>query len=567
MVAPNDDELVFQIRAPADELKADLAESVAEVEKTKQKIEAIEAKVPVTVDATKVQADVEKNVAAVEQQVKAADAKIPLTVSTSRLKGEMAAVQRAAQAEADRVVVRIRSEIAPPSAEAEARARFLQTRGSAAAVADDDESGGGAVNAAARSLRQIGRVANIATAAIEGLDVAASGYELITASITGNYEDQVKAAKDAHDVVADIPIIGNKILKLGETINKYTIDQVTHEQEYVEKIKEATAEQERHTAVLTKHAKEKEKFNAEFSGFAEAVAGQGVAATSSEEEKAKAQIDAMRKRLADYLARPEAKDKAGNLTEAAKAFAAQTAAGISQIQAERAAKDERDTRAAGNELAAERADNEGNRDLAERIRLEEQRKEAEEAAAKRGAGFLANAKEQTAEAFRKLQLDQEARHEEERKKVVAESNKETDAKVKERDEREKQEASRAKEIDARQFDTEQNNLRSAGQNEQADLARIKHQAIADLRAAGGDAELQQAIEADVRSQLVAVETRAGRASAGPQTQVFSASQANLIGFNDPRSDARDTAKNTERANTILEQILTEARKPRAAVTV
>jgi hypothetical protein len=562
VVAPNEDELVFQIRAPADELKADLAKGVAEVEKAAREMAAVETKIPLTVDTSRLTAETAAAKKAAQTEIK-----VPTTVDAAKLKSQVAVTRQLAQAEADKQPIRV-----PLNADSEARRRFQQTRGQGAAPVDDDE-GPGAFTAASRGLRQIGRVATVATAAIEALDVAGAGYELITANISGNYEDQVKSAKEAHDVIGDIPIIGGKIVKLGETINRYTIEQVTHEQEYVEKIKAATVEQDKHTASLARHAAAKEKFNAELAGFADTTSAAGFSVSATDEEKAKQQIDALKKRLADYIARPEAKNKFGQLTEQAKSEVARIQQGIRQIEFAKATKDERDTRASEAEAAALRAEAAGKKELAETLRFEEERKKAEEAAAKRGAEFLPLEKEKTKLKRQQLEAQQALNREEATRKVVAEANKEIDVKARDRAERDKAEADqqaredqRSKAIDARLFDASQVGLRASGRNQEADIERIKHQAIEDLRAAGGDEELKRAIEADVSAQLQAVEVKGSRATAGSQVQAFSASQANLISFS-PQNDTKNVAKNTERANTILEQILTEARKPRAAVTV
>lgn len=177
------------------------------------------------------------------------------------------------------------------------------------------------------TIGKVARVFTIIEASIASAELGVAGTKLITAAIAGDYERQVKAAKGAEDAVKAIPFVGDRILSIGATINKYTIDLVTHESEYVEKIKKATIEEEKHTEVLIKRVGHQKDAIAAATSLVEGLGTKTDPGMSAEQAAAKRVAD-QRKALAEALQK-EGLTSRGGLSETGKALQIQ---GNKQIQ-------------------------------------------------------------------------------------------------------------------------------------------------------------------------------------------------------------------------------------------
>ena len=163
-----------------------------------------------------------------------------------------------------------------------------------------------------QALSKIGRGLMVIEAASKGVEMAAGVTEMIVSRTNGGYKEQVSAAEKMRGVIADIPIIGTRILAVGEFINKYTIDLVTGEKAYVEQLRLATAEQDKQIQRMADRATRQKDAIKSARDIAQSV-GTDVDPNRTPAQIAQAKIADERKRLAEAL-KGEGMTKNGKLT-------------------------------------------------------------------------------------------------------------------------------------------------------------------------------------------------------------------------------------------------------------
>jgi hypothetical protein len=424
-------------------------------------------------------------------------------------------------------------------AETEAKSSATRVAGSTDAITKQGGStGASSINQIRQGMGMVAKAAGIALATIKGIEVASAGVQLITSAIAGDYNEQVAAANKARNAIAEIPIFGQVILDLGAKINQYTIDLVTHEQEYVAKINAATEAQDKHTDSLARQLEARKKVNQEFADFAKKQVDAGNAATQSEQQKREADIAARRKELAEFLTRPESRDKAGNLTESAKSRRDEAEAAIAKLQLAGGLSVEESQSRQNAEFAAARARANNDEKLAQQVEFDEQLRQAEIEAAKKGADELANVQTINSEKrkAREVQLAIEA----EKEKLAAAQDRASkqaamDAQINEDlnailNRQAEERAAKQDKLSELQFDTSQTRLRTAGDNVRAEMEQIQHEAEIALREAGNDPELQQAIADRAMAQADAVIAEIADRTQNQRAEIISSSAAGRTAF-------------------------------------
>lgn len=209
---------------------------------------------------------------------------------------------------------------APGDLNKEQRDRFAATKDLVKnAAGGASEGSAGAVDTLGKIHHEIGKVAKafvVVEEAVIAVDVGLTAINLISARVAGSYERQVEAAKAAEETIKSIPLVGDKILSIGKLINKYTIDLVTHESEYVEQIKKATAEQDKHIEAMTKRA-QRQKDNIAAAQALVGSTGQEANPNESQAEATARKVADERAKLAEAL-KGEGLSKGGQLTETGK---------------------------------------------------------------------------------------------------------------------------------------------------------------------------------------------------------------------------------------------------------
>lgn len=278
----------------------------------------------------------------------------------------------------------------------------------------------GSVEKINTSLRLVAKTAASITVFTEATNVALGAVSLSAALAKGEYEGQVKAAKEMEKTIGGLPVVGGKFLAIGQKINKFLIDQLgvgklidamgikrlQGEGKVTEEIKRQTAEQEKQIELMEKRLKRRQ----EETRNAEGVVGKvGADKQLSEEDAFAAKIAADRKALDEALKTERGKD--GKLTETGKDIKLRAEERINNAIVEFEQRRMDRFKSDVVEMEAARLRSIGNVREAERLELEDSLRKREEAAAKVGASEL-DAQQRVSD-FKRTEFDKETRRQEE----------------------------------------------------------------------------------------------------------------------------------------------------------
>lgn len=451
----------------------------------------------------------------------------------------------------------VRSEAATFNMANEARQRFAATGGGAAG----GSAGGGGFLGSTEILSK-GLLA--ATAATKGLEVGMSAVDLIAASISGEYEDQVAAVSAMRNTIAEIPVFGKAIVEFGEAFNKHIIARATGEKAYLEMMERERLVQEQ----VIKAQERQVELAKKFREASETLVKDSKFDQRTQTQKEDDELNALIKRRDKLMQDPRARGADGKMNPGTAADLAQIDAAIGKRGAE--IEKDRYERALAHdtELQSHRLRAEGKIAEAERMEYVQTLRQRELAAEKIGAAEVENVRrvnEAAIDAFdRRQAAEREAKRNEERREAAVAEQKQRD------DVQAVLDKQRAEET--RIQDMEQGiagrNLRASGMDRTADIAEIqaeyeKRLAEAAAKFGGGvfglnnsdflrEAELAGA---DAQSRIAMMQ-REDRDRAG--VELVSMSRQSLSGGASGDTVQKDIATATKTTNDLLREIRDKA---------
>jgi hypothetical protein len=406
--------------------------------------------------------------------------------------------------------------------DAEEKARFAETKNTPLFGA----AGADSVTRAASlysTIRQTAHVFVAVEASVAAINVGMNTAHLVSAAINHDYEGQVKSAAEVADAIKQIPFVGNQILSIGATINKYTIELVTHEQEYAAATRAAAEEQDKHTTKLQKRNQELAK-SVEHAVQIEKSA-ERTAARAGRTPTQSAVLEAQDK-LSDFNAELEKDTRQQGRKPVAEELAAQKAmeAAVNTARVE------------DNKATLEVIKKNEQKGLDEFVKDQEKREKAKKDAADeelrqleslyassarirdndlRAAGQTYEADKEKYEAAMDEKI---AKAKTAAEKTQFEAEKQSGIADMERD--------RARKRDDIDFDTHERELQRSGHGNQADVDAIVRKAKEQVTASGGDSATQDAIVKNAMEQVLDLKPQHVEAVV---TSASSAARQNLFG--------------------------------------